>query len=132
VWPSNACDNGRGPIVYFRAENGLYTNDGKPVETDPTKIGYNIKRCCLGAYVDSIVVPAVDWRLSQPPSYVWMNPKSFQIFCSGLDMTYTTPPEYYQPSPVYPLQYPTGDNYGPNTYDDITNFSNGTLEDAMP
>jgi len=28
--------------------------------------------------------------------------------------------------------FPTGDNYGTNTYDDITNSSSGTLEDAIP
>jgi hypothetical protein len=31
-----------------------------------------------------------------------------------------------------PLKYPTGENYVENTYDEITNFSGGTLEDAIP
>ncbi len=29
-------------------------------------------------------------------------------------------------------EFPTGLNYQPNTYDDITNFSNGTMESQIP
>jgi hypothetical protein len=32
----------------------------------------------------------------------------------------------------YGLQFPSGENYAPETYDDITNFSSGTLEDSIP
>jgi hypothetical protein len=32
---------------------------------------------------------------------------------------------------IGPYEFPTGANYGPATYDDITSFSNGTLEDSI-
>ena len=107
-WPQEGVgDKTTGELMYFRAENGDYT--GK-------------------AGVDSsgvIVVPAANWA-AQPsgPPYVWVNPRSFQIFSSGLDMTYRTPT-------TSPLRFPDGP-YEEATYDDITNFSGGTLENAMP
>jgi hypothetical protein len=49
-----------------------------------------------------------------------------------LDEVYTSPTGYNPPDEIAPLLFPSGDNYAPNTYDDITNFSNGTLEDQIP
>lgn len=109
---SYATNSGHGAMVYFRAENGNYTMDGLSATAS------NIKN------VDSIVYPAADWRVTQGLPYSWINPQTFQIFSFGTDCAYSTT------SPV--LQYPTGTNYGVNTFDDITNFSNGTLEDAIP
>ena len=110
-WPQGAVgDKTKGAIVYFRAENGDYANK-MAKDTD-----------------SEIVYPAIDSRLSSGTDIVWINPRLFQIFSSGLDVTYTTP------NPVGSLQFPDGTNYAPagNTFDDITNFSGGTLEDAMP
>jgi hypothetical protein len=66
-----------------------------------------------------------------------MNPASFQIFSSGLNVLYATPDaneNFYHDATdnIGPYLFPNGDNYAPNTYDDITNFSNGTLEDQIP
>ena len=36
------------------------------------------------------------------------------------------------PETPWGVQFPTGSDYNPENKDDITNFSNGTLEDAMP
>jgi hypothetical protein len=84
-----------------------------------------------------VVYAAIDNRLSTPTNYTWMNPASFQIFSSGLNVLYATPDESstFYPSAadnIGPYLFPSGDNYAPNTYDDITNFSNGTLEDSIP
>ena len=106
-WPQGAVgDKTTGALVYFRAENGAYTDK---MATDTG---------------GAVIYPAVDSRLSD----VWINPRSFQIFSSGLDVTYTTPTV-----PTGRLRFPDG-NYEPtgNTFDDITNFSGGTLEDAIP
>lgn len=104
-----------GAMVYFRAENGHYTTDGLPATST------NIKN------VASIVYPAADWRITQASPYSWINPQSFQIFTSGGDCIYAAPTT----APTTITKYPTGP-YAPSTYDDITNFSNGTMEDSMP
>ena len=52
-----------------------------------------------------------------------MNPSSIQILSSGLDLKYGT-----NIAVTGPLQFPTGANYDPQTFDDIANFSGGTLE----
>jgi hypothetical protein len=61
----------------------------------------------------------------------WVNPTSVQIFSAGLDTKFGA---LATPTTTVPgLQFPTGENYvAPYTYDDITNFSGGKLESAMP
>ena len=62
-----------------------------------------------------------------------MNQQSVQIFSSGLDTLYGTLTNNGNASILTDrLYFPTGDNYSPQTYDDITNFSGGTLEDKIP
>jgi prepilin-type N-terminal cleavage/methylation domain-containing protein len=114
-----------GPLVYFRAENGVYawTNGGVTV----------IKTCVDSADTTKHVWPAIDTRLSSSAtSYKWMNPSDFQIFSSGLDSEYgaITPDASYGTLPA--LAFPAGTNYQPETFDDVTNFSQGTLESAIP
>ena len=118
-----------GAIVYFRAENGAYTN----------KSALDIGTVAI--------YPAIDTRSSNVdgqytgyveanphPVYSWVNPRSIQIFSSGLDVTYSSPIPLPSGELNGCLAFPTGENYDPvgQTYDDITNFSDGTLENAMP
>ena len=136
------------PIVYFRAENSSYTIDGNvPAAGAPTVVDdtINIKSESL------LVWPAVDTNLSNIINgmdkydgakaivYIWVNPKKFQIFASGLDLKYASP--YLGPptsAPVDCVAFPTGETLGvdsttgASSYDDITNFSGGTLENAIP
>ncbi len=118
-WPQNATgDMTTGAIVYFRAENNNYTEDGT---TSGTIKSFN-----------ELVFPAADWKSKTTSPYVWVNPKAIQIFSSGLDSVYTAPTDYSTDTKIpVPLQFPNGDNYGNNTFDDITNFSGGTLESKM-
>jgi prepilin-type N-terminal cleavage/methylation domain-containing protein len=142
-WPKDAFGNlSTGAIVYFRAENNSYVVGGvvKSV-VDP------------GDTSNPQVFPAVDRPQCNPnaaptPIYVFVNPKTFQIFSSGRDCQYTTPadnaaaaafyPNNSNPPmtqrPIGPYIYPDGYNYDPDgrTFDDITNFSGGTLESKMP
>jgi len=99
-WPKSAVSNvdQKGAMAYFRAENGSY--DGK--NWGPAW-------------------PAIDARSGQ-----WINPESFQLWSSGLDL------DYDRSRSGEPLQYPAGTNYGPMSFDDMANFTEGTLEDAMP
>ncbi len=50
----------------------------------------------------------------------WMKPREFQILSAGLDGLYGTA-----------SKFPTGDDYDNEGFDNITNFSEGTLEDKM-
>jgi prepilin-type N-terminal cleavage/methylation domain-containing protein len=117
-WPQGAVgDRSSGALVYFRAENGLYSyvNSSNNV----------VSKSCLdsgAATPQPTVYPAVDTRLSN----AWINKPTFQIFSSGLNVKYGTL------TGGTTLLFPSGGNYGSDTYDDITNFSNGTLEAAMP
>lgn len=130
-WPQGATgDMTSGGLIYFRAENGTYNlASGAPKSTIDRGDSTN----------NPMVYPAIDRNLSTSfPACAWVNPQSFQIISSGLDVLYSTPnPDntFYTVSPyIGPYEFPTGENYNPAgyTYDDITNFSGGTLEDAMP
>ena len=138
-WPAEAVGTGgAGAICYFRAENGTYFDPGPPF--DPTKA----KHCTDPGDPSGIVYAAQDSRLSKydssatPPwKPVWINPKSFQIFSSGLGLKYGN---FGSSVLAGALNYPSGDTdattggfgYAQDTYDDIANFSNGRLEDAIP
>ncbi len=109
------------PYLYMRAENGTYPQQW--------------------AGSGSVCFPFVDRRVdtgTTSTSYlnrVFVNPQSFQLLSFGFDRDccYTTDGDY--------PHFPNGDNYGNKdlagkpaaySFDDITNFSNGTLEDAIP
>lgn len=116
-WPQSAVGNrssGAGAIAYFRAEDGGYfiPRTSPPIVKSVTDPG------------GGVVWPAVDTRLGGLLQNAWVHPKGVQIFSSGMDMKYG--------ALEAPLQFPTGENYLRETYDDITNFSGGTLEAAMP
>ncbi len=118
-WPpktdGNKASNG-GAVAYFRATDGAYTYPSAKCQ-DP---GNNSKH----------VYPAQDSVRSSPTATVWINPKTFQIFSSGLGGEYGNPADR--------INFPSGEAvnggsaYDEETYDDITNFSDGTLEDSMP
>jgi hypothetical protein len=115
IWTSTAyrASAVTSPIVYFQSNNGAY------FKAD----GTTVKSC-------GNVRPAIDTRLSDlsTPTYIWVNPNSIQIFSSGLDRSYGA----LTVSPTDRLCFPSGTNYTAQTYDDVTNFSGGTLEDAIP
>jgi len=142
IWPTRVYNvtntNNVSPIVYLRAENGNYTMEGTATSSPKSFVA----TAPSGAVtLERRVYPAIDTRLTTTTATAWINPKSFQIFSSGLDATYgaiaTVSPTPQQPIGTVAigtvLQFPSGDNYVDETYDDITNFSNrGTLEDAQP
>ncbi|MEN6457569.1 MAG: type II secretion system protein [Thermoguttaceae bacterium] len=117
LWPTKACNKTNDyAIVYFCASNGNYLNllsDGSS----------QVKSC-------GVVRPAADSNLTSAAAGItWINPSSIQIFCSGRDTTYTA---LTSTSLGDCLLFPSGANYGANTFDDITNFSRGKLEDDIP
>jgi prepilin-type N-terminal cleavage/methylation domain-containing protein len=74
----------------------------------------------------------------------WINPTTFQILCPGLDgyydqalkggayLTGSEPNQGADANTHYAPIYPDGVNYGPNSKDDVTNFSGGKLQNDMP
>jgi type II secretory pathway pseudopilin PulG len=138
-WPQSASgDMTGGAIVYFRADNSAYAVSylvaGIPMNTWK----FATDNADTVTSLPPTVYPAIDNRLSTAATVTWMNPASFQIFSAGSDTLYATPAAnatFYPtsvPDNIGPYLFPSGDNYAPNTYDDITNFSGGTLEDAIP
>jgi prepilin-type N-terminal cleavage/methylation domain-containing protein len=146
-WPkSQDADKTTGPLVYFRAENRNYTFNGAAPPTNARTVtggAANVKNESGGVW------PAVNTELSnfdgmdkydntKAITYSWVNPEGIQIFSSGLDQRYVTPQIKFggTDQPVDLTAYPTGESYrksgGASSYDDVTNFSGGTLESKMP
>lgn len=128
-WPNGATgDKTTGAIIYFRAENGVYRVGG--VVTNAIKTANDVDPVTSGT---TTVYPAGDTRIGfngTSGSNTWVNPRSFQIMSSGMDATYGS---LTLGTTTYPgLAFPTGENYSDHTFDDITNFSSGRLEDAIP
>lgn len=115
--PFNATAAGRiGP--YFDFDSSRLNPDKTyrpPGFTSTTGSGYMYYRADNGAYSGAAAMK--DGRITAQP---WINPGSFQIRACGLDGTMGA-------ATVFGL----GTGYQPADYDDITNFSGGTLEDAI-
>jgi hypothetical protein len=141
-WPQGAeGDRTTGAIAYFRAENGTYT---VPYTLKNGLVMYHLKsvtnKITAPDATTEVVYPANDTQISEtsPP---FVNPKSIQIFSSGMDTRYASTfadgeinSDNNDPRQVSGLRFPAGGNYinKPYTCDDITNFTGGTLEDAIP
>jgi type II secretory pathway pseudopilin PulG len=91
------------------------------------------------AQLSGLTPAALANYLQQGPPFshadsIWCNASTCQILCPGLDGKYLDPSHVDGSGNV--LQpgntFPTGDDYLPEQYDDLTNFSGGTLKDAMP
>jgi prepilin-type N-terminal cleavage/methylation domain-containing protein len=102
------------PYVYLKAVGGAYTTT--VVTINSVSPAQNVV-----PYVDS-PVPAT----AAPSTYI--NAKSFQLLCPGLDGKYGN---YTSAAIASCPQYPAGANYDPvNGSDDMTNFTNGgTVDD---
>ncbi len=114
----------------FPRENGVYSlinpQNNKIMTKGQQDIGEPNNNPAPG-----LIWPAIDTRLTSSLSYV--NPSSVQIFSAGLDTRYGHILAFtFKGTTWSVLAFPTGDNYQPYTYDDITNFSSGTLEDSIP
>ena len=86
-----------------------------------------------------LLTPYADSRLTTNASTpVWVNPKTFQILCCGLDGLYSYPTNNTTPGVAAAWGfYPGGpnipSNYAPQSMDDIANFTTGaTLQDDVP
>jgi type II secretory pathway pseudopilin PulG len=70
---------------------------------------------------------------STPAQLTWLNPEKFQIVAAGIDSMYWSPPiTGTTPGPDDFRVFPGGTNYSPADNDNVTNFSNGKLQDFIP
>jgi prepilin-type N-terminal cleavage/methylation domain-containing protein len=101
-YPNNGTGVTAHPFLYFKATGGTYSG------------AYSV--AASSGTATTSVTPYVDTRLNNTP----VNPRAFQIICPGMDGIFGTG-----------NHFPTGSDYNSNNYDDITNFSNGKLENEM-
>jgi len=104
-------DNPTSPYVYFRAENGDYTDN-------------YWDRDASGTLNNADVAPLRDGRVAATPR-PWINPDSFQIICGGLDGIIGTGTNFPDGSAEDPYTA-----YDDDRWDDQANFLQGTFEDA--
>jgi prepilin-type N-terminal cleavage/methylation domain-containing protein len=101
---------GSDPYVYYKAVGGVYVY--------PKDSAINAR-------------PFRDSRTSLPDTssipFDWASARTYQILCPGIDGKFADMKSSSN-DPVFPV----GTGYLQDTYDDITSFSSGTLEDDMP
>ena len=109
------------PYVYFAAWPAFYNDADHPED-----------RYHPAAFYRSSGVPA-EWRNARPyahrlpnGAFSWVKPQGFQIICAGLDRMFGRSTSSSFPWKVFP----GGAGYGEGDWDNLTNFYEGTLEDA--
>jgi prepilin-type N-terminal cleavage/methylation domain-containing protein len=112
--PKNGMAQGSSaPYLYFKPVGGVYTT---------TAIQLNV------AGATQTTAPYADSTSGTPPT-AYVNPKTYQLLCPGLDGKYGA---YANAALTSCPQYPAGTNYDTaNGLDDMTNFSNGTVGQDM-
>jgi prepilin-type N-terminal cleavage/methylation domain-containing protein len=118
--------SGAGLYVYY-PQNDLTTPTTAPPAAGTAPQPHVYFKAVAAAYTGTFnnAQPYVDVA-ADPSGATWVNPQSFQLMCPGLDGLYSA-------STGGSPHYPKGDNYGQNTYDDITNFtSRAKVESDMP
>jgi len=107
------------PYVYFKAVGGIYNNPQGTTFPTYTMTPITINTVSPVQYA----VPYVDSPVpATAPLATFVNPKTFQLLCPGLDGKYGS---YAGTSTATCPQYPAGANYDAvNGTDDMTNFTN--------
>lgn len=119
--PGRALATRKPPYVYFDSQT--YTA-GR---------GFSYPVATASQPTFSILTPTafvLEWGAAVPyasqltaTSTTWVNPDKFQIIAAGLDDIYGEP---------VPKQFPLGVNFGDPDLDNLTNFTTGRLDSAMP
>ena len=148
-FPDNGLAAGIGtnsPYLYFAASNGTYFT----AVGGSTPSSYQFSRNPTTTYTytmnNKTNVTCSPYVLPDPTATsssaigknTWVNPKTFQIICPGMDGVYGPGNSYpngaYQNGgSILATNYPTANAYTPSNYDDITNFTvRATIQDDMP
>jgi hypothetical protein len=131
------------PYVYFRPRYYRVNNQGQPLpennqpsqpaakywqQTDPN--GNALQGAAMvRPYCDAQLAGGANW-VTRPDAF-WVNRTTFQILSPGLDGRYRNADDVsknLQPGNAFPF----GTDYISAQFDDITNFSGGTLQSKMP
>jgi type II secretory pathway pseudopilin PulG len=126
--------DGDGWLEYVPAGNPLLVSPTTGEPQMPPYVYFDAQTYTALAGVP-YVPPATEWGQAIPyasavsgTTVTWVHPDKFQIICAGLvDNNYGLTPT----AGVFKL-FPRGDNYAEVDYDNLTNFTSATLEDAMP
>ncbi len=113
------------PIFYFRAENGGYSNKC-----------WNSGNVWVHPYRDSRSMASGDMTATDAytndSDAVWVNSKTFQILSPGFDEKFYTVSGASADSSVMKYYFPNNPNgFDDVQFDDMANFTPGTIEDAM-
>ena len=119
--------NPTSPYVYFDA--GSYTNVTAAAGAYPNSAQYpsGMSGMPANAYAAQWGAAIPYAKAFGPNNLQWMNPEKFQIVSAGLDSQY-----YFGPNPNAFRVFPGGTNYSQADMDNVTNFSNGKLQDSIP
>ena len=151
AWNSAGAATNYAPYLYFKAVGGKYSDTATQPPGPNGNENYHIwtqpASCAVpgGAGAATVITPVKDSRnvigTGASAYFGWINPKSFQLLCPGLDGAFDASSTGTGPNSVseaksangyYAPIYPDGMNYSGGTMDDITNFSNGKLQSDMP
>ena len=116
------------PYVYFDSDSYAAANLGyiRPYPTTAVSATtYPAKNPGIKISDWGVALPYVS---KLPPNGTFVNPKKFQIISAGLDSVYGEPGVETTRLAVFPI----GTNYTEGDQDNLTNFSEGTLKDAIP
>lgn len=124
--------NPTAPYLYF--DGGSYSGVTPPNFTSYPSSGQYLAVSGVGAMPSFPTNSyAAQWGVAIPYAKAfnasqinWMNPDKFQIISAGLDSQY-----YFGPSPDAFRTFPSGTNYSQADMDNVTNFSNGKLQDSL-
>jgi len=128
-WLGSDFGNGIGPFYEFDktrlVDKKYYPPNGKPLN-DTDNAPYLYFKAVAGKYSDTALTysPApLPYKDSTDTAGGYVNPKSCQILCPGLDGKYGQTQG----------DYPAGTKYDPSYgMDEMTNFTNGTVGDDIP
>ncbi len=119
-----------GPFFEFDLDRldpntGLYYPTIEARASNNANMAVRYYRAENGTYDGKGAIPFRDSRVGTAPNFGWINPRSFQIISPGLLG------RAFSNSGANPV-YPTGVNYTEAHLEMMSNFTNGTMEDALP
>lgn len=123
--------NPTAPYVYFDA--GSYTNVTASFGSYPSSgqyppvTGGSMPTLPANSYASQWGAAIPYASASNASQITWMNPEKFQIVSAALDSQY-----YVGSAPDAFRVFPAGTNYSQADNDNVTNFSNGKLQDSLP
>ena len=124
-WPEYYPENSELPYAYVRADNYALSFDSQRIKV--------LKAPGTGASGGPVArfLRVYATSGSTPEDVVWAEPDKYQIICAGQDDEYVSEDKWEAAKNVLPF-VPSGIGFTEGDNDNITNFSEVTLEDSLP